>query len=90
MDGTPTARMCNEVSLALIEGKLPDESGGASTALPEVVPLPFEVDDKAQKFIDQAMSDHQAAVQANSLNYLSYQAYGKDQIKAQKTGPDSW
>lgn len=90
MDGTPTARMSNEVTLDLMQGKLPAEPSEASSALPAPQGLPFEVDTKSQEYIDKALSEHNAAVSENQMHYLLYEKYGKDQIKAQKTGPDSW
>jgi len=90
MDGSPTARMNNDMTLALMHGNLPQDPTlpSASKCKPKL--LEFDIDSKTENYISQAMKEFQQAVHENQMHYLLYQKYGKTDIKAQKTSPDAW
>lgn len=89
MDGTPTARLNNEMTLALMAGKLP-EIENASEEVSSPQSLSFELDEEAKSLIKQAADNHAQATGKSQLYYLNYDRYGKEEIKKHKVSPDSW
>ena len=90
MDGTPVARMADEITRNLIAGKLPQEPESSTSEPVKPVKLSFEIDSGLEKTIMQARREFEEAVGENQLHYLSYRKYGKEAIKKQKTSPDGW
>jgi len=89
MDGTPTARMNNEMTLDLMQNKLPALQDPSSSEV-EVTNLPFKLGEIGKYHIQHATEDLAANIAKNELHYLFYDTYGKEQIKKHKCSPDGW
>ncbi|KAG1746611.1 acyltransferase ChoActase/COT/CPT [Suillus paluster] len=88
MDGTPTARMCDEVLDWLADPAF-DLGTPSATPPPTPEPLDFAVDETTRSAIDRASK---AAYELANSQTLSYHltSYGKAAIKAFGVSPDSW
>jgi len=89
MDGTPTARMNNEMTLDLMQNKLPSLSDPSSEAI-EVSPLSWKLGDAGREDLDKATEQLKENIGDNELHYLFFDTYGKEQIKKHKCSPDGW
>lgn len=89
MDGTPTARMCDEVLDALYSASFDHGAPPSSeaAAIPEA--LDWEVSSTTQAAIERAAADARALVETQALGY-HLTPYGKRAIKAFGVSPDSW
>lgn len=91
MDGTPTARMNDFISKRLLtDSPSPVGVGYSSAIIPEVSPLHWQLDAKAQAQIQAATTEFAAATGRYAVHYVNYGRYGKDGIKKMKTSPDGW
>lgn len=88
MDGTPTARMCDEVLDWLAD---PTFDLGVPSVIPPPGPEPldFAVDDTTRTAIDQASKAAYKLADSQSMSY-HLTSYGKAAIKAFRVSPDSW
>ena len=87
MDGTPTARMCDDVLDMLYDPHFDHGSPGVSAPAP--VPLDWEISPAITKAMAKA---DRAAVELIENHELGYYltSYGKDAIKKFGVSPDSW
>lgn len=88
MDGTPTARMCDDVLDALDD---PAFNHGTPLTAANVVPVPldWEVTPATQKAIAKADTAARELVEGQDMTYY-LTSYGKDAIKKFGVSPDSW
>jgi carnitine O-acetyltransferase len=90
MDGTPTARMCDEVLDAIAS---PTFDNGAplssQTHLANPTPLDWEINPSITQAIYSAQKAAHKLVSSQSLTYLRT-SYGKSTIKSFGFSPDSW
>lgn len=88
MDGTPTARMCDDVLDALDD---PAFNHGTPLTASNVVPVPldWEVTPATQKAIAKADTAARELVEGQDMTYY-LTSYGKDAIKKFGVSPDSW
>lgn len=88
MDGTPTARMCDEVLDWLADPTF-DLGTPSAIPLPEPEPLDFVIDDTTRTAIDKASKAAYELADSQSLSY-HLTSYGKAAIKEFRVSPDSW
>ncbi|KAF5336120.1 hypothetical protein D9611_006294 [Ephemerocybe angulata] len=88
MDGTPTARMCDDVLDQLDD---PSFDHGARLTNSEVVPVPldWEVTPATTQAIARADAAARDLIESQELTYY-LTSYGKDAIKKFGVSPDSW
>ncbi|KAF6761479.1 carnitine acetyl transferase [Ephemerocybe angulata] len=88
MDGTPTARMCDDVLDQLDD---PSFDHGARLTNSEVVPVPldWEVTPATTQAIARADAAARDLIESQELTYY-LTSYGKDAIKMFGVSPDSW
>jgi carnitine O-acetyltransferase len=88
MDGTPTARLCDDV-LDLTHDPKFDHGAPASPDTPVPQPLDFEISLATKNAIEKAGVAARELIESQSLNYHKT-AYGKNAIKQFGVSPDSW
>jgi carnitine O-acetyltransferase len=88
MDGTPTARMCDEVLDWLADPTF-DLGTPSASPLPEPEPLDFVIDDTTRTAIDKASKAAYELADSQSMSY-HLTSYGKAAIKKFRVSPDSW
>lgn len=90
MDGTPTARMCDDIldALAGVHGEF-DHGSSISGELSPPSPLDFEVTSKTEKAIEAAKIAAEELCGGQSLGWFLTD-YGKEVIKSFSVSPDSW
>lgn len=89
--GTPTARLNDFLTKRLITDS-PTNVGvsAASTITPTTDVIPFVLDSKSLKHIEDATTEFAKHVGKYQVHYVSYERYGKEGIKKMKTSPDGW
>ncbi|KAF9531679.1 acyltransferase ChoActase/COT/CPT [Crepidotus variabilis] len=88
MDGTPTARMCDEMLDALYNPAFDHgTSSDASSLIPQ--PLDWHVSDATSQAIKKADKAAVELIESQELGYF-LTSYGKDAIKKFGVSPDSW
>lgn len=88
MDGTPTARMCDEVLDTLYDPAF-DHGTTSLETLPTPVPLDFEITPVTSQAISIADKAATELAESQELGFLRT-SYGKNAIKAFSVSPDSW
>lgn len=88
MDGTPTARMCDDV-LDLIYDPRFDHGASATSETPIPQPLDFEISPAVVEAIARADSAARELVESQTVNYHQTN-YGKAMIKKFAVSPDAW
>jgi carnitine O-acetyltransferase len=88
MDGTPTARMCDEV-LDMLYDPAFDHGEPVGNDLASPTPLDWEVTPETAQAIDVADKAAAELSESQELNFL-LTSYGKAAIKAFSVSPDSW
>ncbi|GAA5958399.1 hypothetical protein JCM21900_002182 [Sporobolomyces salmonicolor] len=89
MDGTPTARLNDFLTMRLLTSE-PFPPSSASSSPPTPSPLPFSLDSTALTCVANAEKEFAEHIAPYDVFYLSYRKYGKDEIKQKKTSPDGW
>ncbi|GAA6019658.1 hypothetical protein JCM11491_004869 [Sporobolomyces phaffii] len=90
MDGTPTARLNDYLTKRLLTNKPFPPPPSSTTSSPTPTPLPFTLDLTARDLIKAAEQEFEQHVAPYDVFYLSYDRYGKDEIKKMKCSPDGW
>lgn len=90
MDGTPTARLNDYLSKRLLSGESPVEFANATSTVPEVSALAFQLDSTAKQQVQAAETEFAAHIAPYDVHYTLYTRYGKEGIKKMKTSPDGW
>lgn len=88
MDGTPTARMCDEV-LDMLYDPAFDHGAPAAGASASPVSLDFEVSPAIAEAISAADKAATELAESQELGFMTT-SYGKATIKAFSVSPDSW
>jgi len=88
--GTPTARLNDYLTKRLLTNKPFPSPPSSTSATPSPTPLPFSLDAKAKEMISKAEKEFEQHVEPYNVSYLSYDRYGKDEIKKMKCSPDGW
>jgi carnitine O-acetyltransferase len=89
MDATPTNRICEFVCQGIDQNKF-DLAGQVSSSLSAPSLLKFELSPKLSTAIQAATSQFDAAVAKHDLRVVSFEAYGKNQIKKFGVSPDAY
>ncbi|TFK51836.1 acyltransferase ChoActase/COT/CPT [Heliocybe sulcata] len=87
MDGTPTARMCDEVLDALWDPKF--DHGAPSGSAPSPTPLDWAVSPATEKAIVEAIRAAQELIESQEMSY-HLTSYGKAAIKTFGVSPDAF
>lgn len=87
MDGTPTARMCDDMLDMLADPSFDHGKPSSLTLLPE--PLDWQISDKTVAAVDLAQTAAHELTDGQALGHL-LTPYGKDVVKAFGVSPDSW
>ena len=93
MDGTPTHRLNDYISMLISTGKLDklDHSHqGIRSSLPEPKPITFTLNDTVKTDIHRAVVDFEDVIGQHELRVQAYQRYGKGLIKQFKCSPDAY
>ncbi|GAA5879903.1 hypothetical protein JCM16303_004391 [Sporobolomyces ruberrimus] len=90
MDGTPTARLNDFLTKRLLTNKPFPSPPSSTTSTPTPTPLPFSLDSEALTLIKEGEAEFEKHVEPYDVFYLSYDRYGKDEIKNMKCSPDGW
>ena len=93
MDGTPTHRLNDYISMLIFSGKLEklDRSHeGIRSSLPEPKPISFTLNDTVKSDIHRAVVDFENVIGQHELRVQAYQRYGKGLIKQFKCSPDAY
>jgi carnitine O-acetyltransferase len=88
MDGTPTARMCNNV-LDMLYDPAFDHGKPSGEPIPSPQPLDWEISPEITQAITNADHAARELVEGQELGF-HITAYGKSAIKAFGVSPDSW
>ncbi|KAF8623227.1 hypothetical protein AX15_006462 [Amanita polypyramis BW_CC] len=86
MDGTPVARLCDEV-LEMLHDRSFDHGSGSTALVP--TPLDWEVSPSISEAISKADTAARELIEDHELNF-HLTRYGKAAIKAFRVSPDSW
>lgn len=88
MDGTPTARMCDDILDAIASSSF-DHGTATSDSLPEPTPLDWHISPETEAAIARAKEAARELADSQTLNML-LTPYGKRAIKTFGVSPDSW
>ncbi|KAI5117139.1 hypothetical protein M0805_008258 [Coniferiporia weirii] len=88
MDGTPTARMCDDI-LNMLDAPVFDHGAPAGEGLPSPVPLDWHVSSAIKSAIVRATADARTLTDDQALRVLET-PYGKRAIKSFGVAPDAW
>jgi carnitine O-acetyltransferase len=89
MDGTPTARMCDDVLDALYSPTFDHGSSAGASTPPAPVALDWRVSKATQDAIARAEGEARELIGSQELGFYR-SPYGKAAIKAFGVSPDSW
>ncbi|KLO07461.1 carnitine acetyl transferase [Schizopora paradoxa] len=87
MDGTPTARMCDDILDALTDPSF--DHGTSNASLPVPKPLDWNVSEKTHSAIASAEDAARELTDGQTLNHF-LTSYGKGAVKSFGVSPDSW
>jgi carnitine O-acetyltransferase len=88
--GTPTARLNDYLTKRLLTNKPFPSPPSSTTSTPSTTPLEFVLDSEAIELVKEAEQEFEKHVEPYDVCYLSYDRYGKDEIKKMKCSPDGW
>ncbi|GAA6060182.1 hypothetical protein JCM10212_005183 [Sporobolomyces blumeae] len=90
MDGTPTARLNDFLTKRLLSAKAFATSPSLPSSPPKPTSLSFSLDAHTRQLVSNAEQEFRDHVAPYDVVYLSYDRYGKDEIKKMKVSPDGW